>query len=323
MKTNSKLSKNKPFSDIFKSTTFAVLIITALIAVVVHAVTGNFFSNYNVSTVIRQISFIALVSFGQTLVLLTGGIDLSVASIAAFCSMTTALLMTQAGVNPFISLFIALALGAILGCLNGLLIHYIKLTPFIVTLATGSVFTGIVYVITRGMPIVGIPDSVSIIGQGMLAGVLPYPTIIMFINLILIVLMLKYTSFGRHIYAIGGNEYASSIVGIRVGHVKVLVYTLSGLLASLAGVLMVLRLASSQVNIGEDWNMPSITAAVLGGTSMSGGSGNVVGSFIGALLMGVLSNSITLLGISSYWNDIVTGIVILVAVIIDALREKN
>jgi len=323
MKTNSRLSKNKPISELFKSTTFAVLIITFLIAIVVHVMTRNFFSSYNISTVVRQISFIALVSFGQTLVLLTGGIDLSVASIAAICSMSTALLMTRAGINPFISIFIALFLGALLGCINGLLIHHLELTPFIVTLATGSIFTGIVYVITRGMPITGIPSSVAIIGQGMLGGILPYPTIIMFIILILIVLMLKYTSFGRHIYAIGGNEYASSIVGVRVGYVKVAVYTLSGLLASLAGVLMVLRLASSQVNIGEDWNMPSITAAVLGGTSMSGGSGNVVGSFVGALLMGVLNNSITLLGISSYWNDIVTGGVVLVAVAIDALRDKK
>ena len=156
------------------------------------------------------------------------------------------------------------------------------------------------------MPIVGIPQSVTTIGQGELFGAIPYPTIIMLIIGGLLMVIMHYTSFGRHIFAVGGNEHAANIIGINVGRVKILVYALSGLLASSAGVLMVMRLATSQVNIGENWVMPSITAAILGG-----------------LLIGVISVSVTLLGVSSYWETIVTGGVILAAVVFDAIRRRK
>jgi ribose transport system permease protein len=280
-------------TKIYKSTAGAVFIVTILITLAVHLATSNFYSVYNISTLIRQVSFTILVAFGQTLVLLLGGIDLSLASIAGFCSMTAAELMTKTAVNPIICVFIALAVGLILGSINGLFICGLKITPFIVTLATGSIFKGIVYVITRGKPIIGIPSEITPLGQGTLFGFLPYPTLIMLIICAVLVITLRYAPFGRHIYAVGGNENAAKIVGIRVDKVKMWVYSLAGLLSACAGILMVLRLGASQVNIGENWVMPSITAAILGGTAMSGGIGGMVGTIVGGLLW-VLYPSVSL-----------------------------
>lgn len=313
----------KQLTGMTKSTAGVVFLVTILVTIIVHMLTENFYTVYNLGTFIRQVTFVILVAFGQTLVLITAGIDLSVASVAAICSMLVAQLLTKTSVDPYLCLFITLGAGFIFGAVNGLFIYKLKLSPFIVTLSTSAIYTGIVYVVTKGMPILGIPKKVSVIGQGMLFDSIPYPAIIMFIVFIILRLMLKYTPFGRHIYAVGGNEQAANIVGIRVGRVKVLVYGLSGLLSSLAGVLMVLRLASSQVNIGENWVMPSVTAAILGGTSMSGGAGTVTGTIVGGIMMGVISTSITLLGISSYWETIVTGGVVLIAVSADAIRMKN
>jgi len=308
---------------ITSSTAGAVFLVVLAITVFVEIYTGNFYTTYNIATLIRQVSFTIIVSFGQTLVLILGGIDLSVASIAGLSSMVVAKLLTQTGIDPFLCLVISLALGFCLGALNGLFIVWLDLSPLIVTLASGAVYQGIIYVVTKGMPIVGIPSSVTSIGQGMLFGTLPYPTIIMLVISVLLAITLRYTSFGRHIFAVGGNAHAATIVGVRVHKVKIMVYALSGLLASAAGVLMVLRLATSQVNIGANWVMPSITAAILGGTSMSGGSGSIFGTIVGGLLMGVISFSVTLLSISSYWEQIVTGGVILAAIAFDAIRQRK
>ena len=306
-----------------KTTAGAVFIVTILITLVVQLLTGHFYTAYNLSTFIRSASFTIIIGFAQTLVLLLGGIDLSVASIAGLCSMIFAMLTTMTSVNPFLAIVIALAAGALLGAVNGIFICSLNLTPFIVTLATSALYKGVIYVATKGIPLTGIPSSVTIIGQGSLFGLIPYPAVIMLVLAVILIYMLRYTSFGRHIYAVGGNESAARIVGIQSSKTKMGVYALTGFISSLAGVLMVLRLASSQVNIGENWAMPSITAAVLGGTSMNGGIGGIGGTIIGGLLMSVISFSISLLGISSYWDQIVTGVVVLIAVSIDAIRRRN
>lgn len=308
---------------IAKSTAAMVFLVTIVITLVVHALTQNFYTVYNIGTLIRQVSFVIIVAFGQTLVLISGGIDLSVASIAIICSMVAAELMMKLGLDPYLSLIIAIMLGFGLGAINGIIIHKLNLNPFIVTLASSSIFSGIVYVITRGMPIIHIPAKVTIIGQGLLFKAIPYPALFMLGIFIILLIISRYTVFGRHIYAIGGNEQAANIVGVRVGRIKILVYALSGLLAGFAGVLITLRLGSSQVSIGANWVFPSVTAAILGGTSLKGGIGGVGGTIIGGLLMGVIYTSITLLGISSYWELIVTGGVIIIAVAIDAIRQKN
>ncbi|WP_321013945.1 ABC transporter permease [Enterocloster bolteae] len=306
-----------------KSTAGAVLIVTILMTVIVQLLTGHFYTAYNLSTFSRSASFTIIIGFAQTLVLLLGGIDLSVASVAGLCSMIFAMLTTVGGVNPFLSIAIALMAGVALGAINGIFICSLNLTPFIVTLATSALYKGIIYVATKGIPLTGIPESVTIIGQGTLFGIIPYPAIIMVVLAVILIYMLRYTSFGRHIYAVGGNEHAAKIVGIQINKTKMAVYALTGFISALAGILMVLRLGSSQVNIGENWAMPSITAGVLGGTSMNGGSGGIGGTIVGGLLMSVISFSISLLGISSYWDQIVTGVVVLIAVAIDSIRRRN
>ncbi len=308
---------------LIKSTPGTVLLVTIFITLVVHLVTGSFYTRYNITVFLRTSSFTILVGFAQTLVLLLGGIDLSLASIAGFSSMIFAILVTMVGLDPFLSLALAIMVGPVLGAVNGLMITSLNLTPFIATLATSSIFRGIVYVVTKGFPLTGIPTSVTVIGQGAMFKMLPYPALIMVVVLILLYIMLRFTSFGRHIYAVGGNENAAKIVGIRCKRTKMFVYIIAGAIAGLAGILMVLRLGSSQVNIGENWVMPSITAAVLGGTSMTGGSGSIGGTIVGGLLISVISYSISLLGISSYWDEVVTGAVVLIAISIDAINKRR
>lgn len=300
----------------------AVFGVVLLVSLLVHLLTGVFFTPYNIATLFRQVSFIMLVSFGQTLVLIMGGINLSVASVAGLASMVAGELTTVTDLNPFLCLLAALAVGALAGALNGVLIQGLRLTPFIVTLGTGAIYKGIVYVYTKGMPITGIPPEATALGQGKVLG-LPYPALFTVVVAVLLTVMLRRTAFGRHIFAIGGNEQAASIVGVRINRVKIAVYAMCGFLAGLGGILMTMRLASSDVRIGENWVMPSITAAILGGTSMSGGAGSVVGTMVGGLMMGVISTSITLTGVSSYWETIVTGGVILVAVAFDAIRQRG
>ena len=308
--------------DFLKTTAGMVLIVTLAIGVIVHAATGNFFTPYNISTLSRAASFVIIVGFAQTLVLLTGGIDLSVATIGQVCGMASAIFMVNYGMNPFLAVLIYCTFGFALGAVNGFFIAYIKMTPFIVTLATMQIYKGIVYVITKGMPITGMPDNAEKFANGIIGKVLPNIVIIMVLLCVLLTIMLKRTKFGRYVYALGGNRSCAKIVGIATERVELLVYALSGTLSAFAGVMMACKLASFQASIGESWQMDSITAAVLGGTSMAGGVGSVVGTIIGGFLSSVISTCITLLRISSYWETIVTGLVVLIAVFVDAIREN-
>lgn len=312
----------KKIREFFKSTAGMVLIVSVLVGLAVHLLTGNFYTKYNISTLTRAASFIIIVGFGQTIVLLTGGIDLSVASIGSVCSMMSAQLMVDAGMEPYTAIILACLAGIAFGAVNGFFIAYLKITPFIVTLATGEIYKGIVYVITEGMPIVGLPDKAFNLANGVIGGFLPNIVIIMAVICAVLALMLRRTKFGRHIFALGGNRNCARIVGIRTESVELLVYCLSGLLAATAGVMMTCKLASFQASIGANWVMPSVTASVLGGTSMLGGVGGVVGTVIGGLFSSIISVSITLLRVSSYWETIVTGGVVLIAVIMDAIKSN-
>ena len=308
--------------NFFKSTAGMVLIVTILVGVIVHLATGNFFTAYNISTLTRAASFVIIVGFGQTIVLLTGGIDLSVATIGSVCGMYAAIFMVNYGMNPYLAIIISSLLGIILGGVNGFFIAYFKMTPFIVTLATMQIYQGIVYVVTKGMPITGMPEAAETLGNGVIGGVLPNIVIIMALICVILTIMLKRTKFGRYVYALGGNRNCAKIGGIPTERIEMMVYCLSGLLSAIAGVLMACRLASFQASIGESWQMDSITASVLGGTSMSGGIGNVLGTIVGGILSSVISTCITLLRVSSYWETIVTGAVVLVAVLIDAVKDN-
>lgn len=306
----------------FKSTAGMVLLVTILVGIVVHITTGNFFTAYNISTLTRAASFVIIIGFGQTIVLLTGGIDLSVATIGSVCGMASAIFMVDYGMNPFLAIILSSLIGVVLGGINGFFIAYFKMTPFIVTLATMQIYKGIVYVITKGMPITGMPETAEKLANGVIGGILPNIVIIMALICILLMVMLKRTKLGRYIYALGGNRNCAKIVGIPTERIEMIVYCLSGWLSAVAGILMSCKLASFQASIGESWQMDSITAAVLGGTSMAGGIGSVAGTIIGGILSSVISTCITLLRISSYWETIVTGAVVLIAVLIDAIKDN-
>lgn len=306
----------------FKSTAGMVLLVTILVGIVVHITTGNFFTAYNISTLTRAASFVIIIGFGQTIVLLTGGIDLSVATIGSVCGMASAIFMVDYGMNPFLAIILSSLIGVVLGGINGFFIAYFKMTPFIVTLATMQIYKGIVYVITKGMPITGMPEAAEKLANGVIGGILPNIVIIMALICILLMVMLKRTKLGRYIYALGGNRNCAKIVGIPTERIEMIVYCLSGWLSAVAGILMSCKLASFQASIGESWQMDSITAAVLGGTSMAGGIGSVARTIIGGILSSVISTCITLLRISSYWETIVTGAVVLIAVLIDAIKDN-
>lgn len=320
---NNPLLKRKRLSIFDLPTAGMIFFVLVLLCIALSIMKPSFGSQYNISTLSRTIAFTTIVAFGQTLVLLTGGIDLSVAGIAGMSGILAAWMMVNTSLSPMICIPIIIVLAFICGSLNGLLITKMKMVPFVVTLASGSIFTGVIYVITKGSPIMGIPKTATILGQGMLFDIIPYPAIAMALLGIVLIYMLKYTPFGRYIYAVGGNENAARIAGIKVGQVTTIVYGLSSTMAAIAGILITCRLGTAQPTVGSDWVMPSVTAACIGGTSLSGGRGGIVGSIVGGIFMSVISNAIVIMEISPYWEKVIIGIVILIAIAIDRFKSMR
>jgi ribose transport system permease protein len=307
---------------LLNNTEFIIFLATLGLMFLTGAVNNAFFSKYNMTTLLRQMSFVTIVAFGQTLVLILGDIDLSVGAVACFTAITTGLIMTKTSINPYVVMALGLLIGAGCGLLNAVFITRFKITPFIITLGSQQIFTGLVYVLTEGRTVMGIPGSFTAIGQGMIFSIIPVPFLIMIVMGIIMFFVLKYTPFGRYLYAIGGNQSAATLVGISVNRCRTVVYVISGVLAALAGMLMMARLGSAQPTVGVNWVMPAITAAVLGGTSMSGGRGSVLGTVIGSLLMIVISNAIVIMRVSTYMEQVVTGSVVIIAVLIDSLKTR-
>lgn len=292
-----------------------------LIVIVLTILSPNFLTATNILNVFRQVSINALLAFGMTYVILTGGIDLSVGSILALCSALAAGFMTD-GMDPVLAVSAGLVLGALMGAANGFVIAKGKVAPFIATLATMTIFRGLTLVYTEGRPITGFSDSVAfkMIGRGYFLGV-PVPVYIMLAIFLILYFVLKKTTFGRGVYAVGGNEEASRLSGLNVDRIKIGVYTISGLLSAFAGIILTSRLNSAQPTAGISYELDAIAAVVIGGTSLSGGRGRIVGTLIGALIIGVLNNGLNLLNVSSFYQQVVKGGVILLAVLLD--RKKS
>lgn len=284
------------------------------------AATDTFWNAYNLRVVARQAAFVSVVAFGQTLVLLTGGIDLSVGYIAGLSAILCTLMMTSLQIPVGAAIALSLLIGLVFGLINGIIIAKMKINPFIVTLAMGEIFAGSILVVTEGYPVINLPKAFRILGQGSL-GSIPLPVIFLLVIGVILYYVLQNTPFGRGIYAIGGNRNASRLVGIRVDRSIIAVYALSGLLASFGGILYASRINAGQATIGATWVMPCITAAIIGGTSLSGGEGSILGTLFGSLFMGVIANGIVLMGVSSYWERIIVGVVVILAMIIDVLRD--
>lgn len=288
-----------------------------LITAVLGVMSENFFTLNNLFNLLRQVSVNALIAFGMTFVILTAGIDLSVGSILALGSALTAGMLVS-GLDPLLAVLIGLFIGLILGAVNGLIITKGKVAPFIATLATMTIFRGVTLVYTDGKPITGLSDSFmfEMIGRGYVFGI-PFPAILMIIVFAILFFVLRNTVFGRQVYAIGGNEEASILSGIKADRVKIWVYSLTGMLSVLAGIIITSRLDSAQPTAGTMYELDAIAAVVIGGTSLSGGKGRIVGTLIGALIIGVIDNGLNLLNVSSFYQQIVKGGVILLAVLLD------
>ncbi len=279
----------------------------------------NFFTLNNIFNILQQTSINAIIAVGMTLVILTSGIDLSVGSVFALTGAVAASIIGQ-DINPFFAIIAALLLGSALGLVSGVIIAKGKLQAFIATLVMMLIIRGATQVYTQGSPIgLGMSDYAYMfewIGFGRVLGI-PVPILIMAVVFIIAGYILKFTKLGRHIYAVGGNEAATRLSGINVDRVKIIVYMMSGFLCAVAAMIEVSRLSSAQPTAGMGYEMDAIAAVVLGGTSMAGGRGKIVGTLIGALILGFLNNGLNLLGVDAYYQMIVKGAVILLAVLVD------
>lgn len=302
-----------------------ILILLGMCLVLSLVVGDKFLTISNITNVIRQFSFIAMMALGMLLVIITGGIDLSVGSVFAFSGIIACISITKWEFPVLFGVLLGMLAGAVIGYLNGSLVTKLKLSPFIATLGTMSIARGLSYGITGGYPIGSLPESFKFIGLGMIPSKgpiqIPAPIILMVVFALFFSFFLKKTIIGRHIYAIGGNEEATRLSGVRVGRVKRLVYTICGLMAAIAGIATAARLGVGQSTAGQGYEMDAIAAVIIGGASVSGGSGTVTGVILGAAIMGVLNNALVLLNVSAYWQQAVLGLVIVVAVSFDKLSR--
>ncbi|MGK5508606.1 ABC transporter permease subunit [Brevibacillus formosus] len=296
-----------------------MLIILLLMCTLLAFVAPNFLDVGNMLNVLKQVSIIAILAAGMTIVILTGGIDLSVGSTVALSGVIS-VMMSNAGVNPFLAMAVGIFSGYTVGVINGYFTAKANLPSFIVTLGSFTYVRGLAYVISGGYPILLQSSVFKFIGSGSIFGI-PAPIYIMLIVYLVMMFVLKNTVFGRHVYAIGGNMEAARLTGIKVQRVLISVYSISGLLAGLAGVVLAGRLFSGQPTAGIGYELDAIAAVILGGTSFTGGVGRVQGTIIGVLIMGVISNGLTLLDVNYYWQLVVKGAVIVIAVLLDRLRN--
>lgn len=308
MKSNFKMDRKQIFQRLG---TLAALIILILVFSII---SPDFRTGNNFISLLRQSSINGLIAFGMTGVILTGSIDLSVGSVLGLSAMLCAS-MIRAGVPAGFALLIALALGLGMGAVSGLLVTKGRLQPFIATLVTMQIFRGLTLIYSGGKPISNIGGSAII--KGIRVGSflkIPAPVWILLIVFAIYFFVLNNTTFGRKVYAVGSNQDAAELTGVNSSKVKIIIYAVSGLLSALAGIILLSRLGSAQPTLGEGYEMDAIAATVLGGTSMNGGRGKLYGTLIGVLIIAVLSNGLNILGVSSYSQDVVKGVVILLAV---------
>ena len=310
--------------------TYAIIgILFAFIVVLTILTKGTFSQPENLINVIRQVAAIGVIAIGMTFVIITLGIDLSVGSILALAAVVATSLaqrpserMMYAGLDLPIILAVlgGLAVGALAGFTNGVLIAKFRIAPFIATLGMMTTARGLALIYSDGRPVSGLEQPYNDIGQGRVAG-LPIPIILFLVVAVAAHLILNYTRFGRYVYAIGGNEQAARVSGIRINRITIAIYTLSGLLAGLAGVILSARIGSGNPQLGTGIELDAITAAVIGGTSFKGGIGTVWGTMIGALIIGIINNGLDLLDVSPFMQMVVKGIIIVLAIILD--ERKN
>lgn len=314
----------RKFRDSVSSETFRILSVLSglLVIMLFFSLTSRFFfTANNLLTIALQSSIIAIIAIGQTFVLITAGIDLSIGSNIAMSGVVASLLMVRGFPIP-IAILAALIVGAITGFISGTIISRGELPPFVVTLGAQSIVRGIALVITGGIPVSGLPKSFQVIGNGKFLTI-PVPVIITAVLTIVFSLLLSRTKFGNYTYATGSNVEATRLSGIDTKKIITAVYTISGFLAACAGIVMASRISSGQPAGGMGYESLAVASAVIGGTSLSGGEGLIVGTIIGSLVIGVLRNGLNLLNVSQFWQEILIGVVIILAVYADRVKHRK
>lgn len=299
---------------------FLILIVEIILFSIM---SGNFLTVDNIMTIGRQVATTGIATVGATLLMISGGIDISNGSVQAFTGVIVAMLLTMAGVPIFAAVIIAVLLGTVFGAINGVAFAKFNVSPLIATLSMQTIVKGISFLITDASPIYGLSDSFKWIGQGYLFGVIPIPLIIMIICFVFSYWILNKTYFGRYLYAVGGNTEAARLSGINTKVIFIIVFAASALFASISGVVMAARLGSGQPGIADSLPMDVITGVVLGGVGINGGTGKIGGVLVGVLIMGILSNGMILVGLNEYWQWVVKGLVLIFAVAMSNIKIKK
>ncbi len=320
-KTASKETVSK--SRLAWLTQYGIIIAFLLLCVALTFLNKYFLTPENISNILLQTSINGILAMGMTLVILTGGIDLSVGSVLAFSSIVAATFVTGDNPqSPLVALLVGILTGAVLGLINGCIIAYLKIPSFVATLGMLSVARGLTYAYTGGMPVPNLSESFLNLGEGFFFGV-PMPVLIFLLIFAILWVVLNHTTYGRSVYAVGGNVKSARTAGIATKPVIASVYVIAGLLAGLGGLILTARTSSALPQAGVSYELDAIAAVVIGGTSLSGGVGSIAGTLLGALIIGTINNGLDLLGVSSAYQQIVKGCIIVVAVLLDYSRHSN
>ena len=317
-------SETKAWKRVLKDPTFrsfgGIILVIVIVSVLLAIRNPNFMTTSNILNILRQISVNAIIAFGMTYCILLGGIDLSVGAVICVGGVLCAKVI-NAGANIYLGILSGIAVGVAAGLFNGILVSRTGIPAFVVTLCSQSICNGMAYILTKGSPISCNNEQFTWFGNGYIAEIIPVPVIIMLIIFAITLFLLVRTSFGKHLYAIGGNRDCARYAGINIERDETICYVISGTLAGVAGVILAARMYSGQPNAGEGMQMDAIAAAVIGGTSLKGGVGTILGTICGSLIIGVINNGMDLLNVNMYWQEIVKGVIIVVAVVIDAKKH--
>lgn len=304
-----------------KSPTGGIFVALVFVCLLFSGLTSKFFTPMNLSVILNQVSVNAILAFGVTFVIISGGIDLSLGSLLAVCGVVVALLSQQGEFPLAFAFLLTLVVGVLMGAFNGVVVVLTKVPPFIVTLGTMTIGRGLALLLSNGRPISDLNESLNILGSGTVGGI-PIPILFLIGSFIICQMILTKTVFGRYVKAIGGNEMAAFVSGVRVNRIKIYVYMLSGFFAALAGILLTARINTGQPNAGLGFELDAIAAVIIGGTSTRGGKGTITGTLLGVLFIGVINNGLDLINVSAYWQQVIMGGIIILAVVLDLVYQK-
>mgnify|MGYP001015043030 CR=1 FL=1 len=301
---------------------YTILYVLLGLFIILSVAVDSFFTIRNITNVLRQVSMVAIMSVGMFFVLVGAGIDLSAGATVGFTGIFFADLIVNKGVNPYLAILLTIVLGALIGLMNGLLVSYARLLPFIATVGTMSIAQGLALIWTNSYPVLDLPSSIEFLGRGYLFG-LPFPIYVVIVVYIIAFIVTEKTVYGRFLFASGGNDEAAYLSGINVRKVRCISYIVCSVTVAISSIILCGRLDSAQPTNGSEWGFDAITACVLGGTSMSGGKGQVLGVLLGAIFVGILTNGMTLLNVNSNMQTVVRGVVLVIAVGFDVVRSRR